>query len=360
MPTLIRDTFERVGYTDNVALMTAIVSDLTEKGLFTQVFPATAWDGTGAVILEPTAQVDVLFVKPDPARGIAPTSWRLAFSIDSNKVIANVATSIQLQDDGTVARATWDAEAKNPGEFVLVDRSHLDVLGQSVYPMSYAYSISDHGLFLGIWDQSTDEYQDERNYVSPSFRWFAVQRPVAHDTGEVMVTGHQPVFCVYTVIEEGMVALRDSQIPNVAPKTGATAGSNFDVEINGVFFRKAIAQFHRRFTVREKDVYRPSLAKPADMNSEDGNAILNSTYQVSISEDHRYVVTIPKGLNTTRFSYPQELDMIAFTSADVVGHTSVVDVPTYGATYRFRAMPANRTRNTGMRILCRVKADTTP
>lgn len=361
MPTQIRDTRERIGFIDCASMAMSLVSDLLENNLFTQVFPATAWNGTGPVILEPTTQVDVLYTKPDPGRGINPTSWRLALTVDGRKLICNVATSLQLQDDGTVARATWDAEAKNPGEFVLVDRTHLDSLGEPIYPMSYHYSVSDHGLFVGVWDQSTDEFQDEKNYISPAFRWFVVQRPVTHDTGEVYVGGHQPVFCVYTVIEQGLVQIRDSQMPNLPQKGAtATAGSNFDVEINGAFYRKATAQFHRRFTVREKDVFRPSLPKPADINSEDGNAILNSTFQVSIAEDHRYVVTIPKGLNTSRFSYTHELDMIAFTSADVVGHTSVLDVPTYGATYRYKAMPANRTRNTGMRILSRVKPDTTP
>ena len=366
MSTLIRDSLERVGFTSNAVLMTAVVSDLLSKGLFVKVFPTGAWTGNGTVILEPTSQVDALYVKPNMAGGITPTSWRLAFTVLGQQVIANIATSLQLQDDGTVARATWDAEIKNPGEFVLIDRQHLDILGESVYPMSYTYSVSDHGLFLGIWDQSTDEYQDENNYISPNFRWFVVQRPVEHDTGAVFLGGYQPVFCVYTTIEKSFAPLRDSQLPYLekenanSPNTNNGHNTSFDIEVNGAFFREATVQCHRKFVVREKDIFRPSLAKPADMNTEDGNAILNSNYQVSISEDHRYVVTIPKGLNTSRFSYPHELDMIAFTSADVIGHTSSVEVPTYGNTYKYRAMPANRTRNTGMRILCRVKSDTTP
>lgn len=388
MPSYMRDFNERVGIVDNVTLVQGIVADLRKDGYLTQVFPQEDWTGLGPVILEPSTQVDFLYTKPNAEAGINPTSWRIAFWLDEEKVMVNVATSLQLMDDGTIARATWDAEAKNPGEITFVDRSHLDSTGQAVYPMTSTVSISDHGIFIGVWDHSTDEYQDENNYISPSFRWINVQRAVTHDTGNVYLDGHQPVFCVYTVMEKGYFPLRESQLPYLAPassgsSTGGTtnvgtggasgggssvsppgvqqqpSGPDYDIQVGDVIYRKATGQMHRRFVVRERNIYRPSLSRPADQNTEDVNAILNSSYQVSIAEDQRYVVTIPKGLNTTRFSYTHELDQIAFTSADVIGHTSILDVATYGTTYRYRAMPANRTRNTGMRILCRVLPTTT-
>lgn len=349
MPSLMRATLERSGFTEVPLLAKSLVSSLLENGMFTQVFPVGFWDGTGTVILEPSVQVDPLFV-PLSGSVTTPTSWRLALTVtEEMKITVNIATALQLQNDGTIARANWGGETKNPGEFLFLDRSHLDELAAPTYPMSYLISISDHGLFLGIWDQSTDEWQDENNYISPAFRWFVVQRPVSHDLGNVLVTGQEPVMCVYTVIERGLVALRDSVLP-----------LETDVEINGVYYRMATAQFHRKFTVREKDVFRPSLTRPADSNSEDSGAVLNSSNQVAISEDHRYIITVPKGLNTSRYAYTHELDMIASTSADVIGHTSVVDVPNYGTEYRYKAMPANRTRNTGMRILARVVPTITP
>lgn len=384
----MRSHYEKMGFIDNVSLMQSIIVDMTENGMFKKVFPAAAWDGTGPVILEPSTQVDVLFTPPNRDAGINPTSWRVAFWLDGNNIIANVATSLQLADDGTIASATWDVEALNPGQFIFVNRTHLDEISQAIYPMTYTLSISDHGFYLGVWDQATDEYQDEANYISPSFRWMVVQRPVDHVTGDVYIDGHEPVFCVYTTVEEGWFPLRETQLVHLPKQLGNTAGGtggssgngtgtstpgvqgqqkegeeeyprrDQDLIVGDLAYRWATGQVHRRFTVREKNIYRPSLTHRADQNTEDCNAILNSNYQVSISEDKRYVITLPKGLNTTRHSYTQELDLIAFTSADVIGHTSVVDLEVYGESYRYRAMPANRTRNTGMRILSRVLLDT--
>ena len=89
---------------------------------------------------------------------------------------------------------------------------------------------------------------------------------------------------------------------------------------------------------------------PADVTTEDGNAILNAHRQVATSEDNKYVITIPKGLNTTRYAYTHELDMIGYTSADVIGEGTEVDLPLYEGEFKFRALAANRQRNTGMRI----------
>ena len=50
--------------------------------------------------------------------------------------------------------------------------------------------------------------------------------------------------------------------------------------------------------------------------------------------------------------------MIGYTSADVIGEGTEVDLPLYESSYRFRALAANRQRNTGMRILYRINTDT--
>jgi hypothetical protein len=157
------------------------------------------------------------------------------------------------------------------------------------------------------------------------------------------------VFCVYTVYEEGMIPrLSIEPIPS-------TNGGTQPIVVNGVYYKKVMAQFCRKFAVRESDVFRPSLTRAADQNVEDSAAIINTTYQVSVSEDNRYVVTIPKGLNTTRYAYTHELDMLAYTSADVIGQWSEIELDVYGGNkYLYKSLLANRIKNTGMRILCRV------
>lgn len=115
--------------------------------------------------------------------------------------------------------------------------------------------------------------------------------------------------------------------------------------------------------VRESDILKPSLPKSATVNSEDNRAIINAESMVSISEDNKYVVMFPNGLNTARHSYTQELDLIGYTSADVVSQYSEVPLTVYGeATPRiYKALNANKPNNTGMRILMLTQsADVTP
>ena len=85
-----------------------------------------------------------------------------------------------------------------------------------------------------------------------------------------------------------------------------------------------------KFVVREADVLRPSIPVSATRNFPDSNSIINSNQQISITENNEYVITFPTGLNTARYAYTEELDMIAFTSADVISHESTAQVTVYG------------------------------
>lgn len=137
----------------------------------------------------------------------------------------------------------------------------------------------------------------------------------------------------------------------------------------------------RRFIVREKDIVAPypiqqyikdgiapasntspaydyselgqQFGVPADEHSVDYAAVMNSKQQVAISEDNKYVITFPNGLNTSRYTYTHELDLIAYTSADVVSAGTDIEITVYGeATPRvYTALTSNGPNNTGMRIL---------
>jgi hypothetical protein len=329
----------------------------------------------------------------------------LKVSTADQTLTINAATSIQLKDDGSIASASWKNEPRNPGQINnFVDRRHIkEPSASAVYPMTYALTVTDHGIFLAIWDQAFDERQDEMNFISPALRWILIQRPVDNKSGEPIVTGKAPVYCVFTTIGSGTVPVNEkvshrhagvdhSLSPNLI-KIGETPSDEMFVEDgNGAkvypgamvrpyllgnpmtwkgdpntayhwrqYFRLANAvQVHQRFTVCESDIHRPSLTVSADQDSEDANAILNANRQVATSEDNKYVVTIPKGLNTTRYAYTHELDMIGYTSADVIGEGTIIDLPLYEGDYRFQALAANRQRNTGMRILFRMNNEGDP
>lgn len=374
MPTTIHYTGVHGPFTKVQDLLADLAPRLTADGMFTQVYPTALTVGaTGPFIFEPTNKVDSL-------RGVdnSKPTWRMAFTQDESKetISVNIATKIQIKDDGSIATGQgWTTEkttladgksvTRNPGELKkFVDRSHLVLPGDSfnlcaVYPMSYALTVSDHGVFLGIWDNAMDDYQNEFDNVSPAFRWFVIQRPVDNQTGEPLVTGRAPVFCAYTTMALGYVQSSPEYhhtIPgfNIQIPDGGGVIPEFQYGELYILMRKAVAQFHYKFVVCEEDVFRPSLSTLADMSQPDSNPIFNSAQMVSVSEDNKYVVTIPKGLNTPRYAYTHELDMMAYTSADVIGMHTEVELPVYGGTQKYRALVANRLKNTGMRILYRV------
>ena len=407
-PTVIHDCVNVPGFKNVQYLAQHLVKRLTAKSLFTQVFPAGVYDGTGRVVLEPTNLVD-------PMRGElndTPT-WRICLDINAadQTMTIHAATPIQISDTAEIAEAKWSNEPRNPGQINnFIDRRHIkEPKASAVYPLTYALTVSDHGIFLAIWDQAFDERQDEKNYLSPALRWILIQRPVDNKTGATITSGKAPVFCLYTVLGSGTVIsdetfqgcltepqakevkknvkgasvvyvnVRESEYPNKSFKPVLTVNENYYPGNNNHFivnpvtwvgdpdsayywpvFHKATksVQIHHKFVVCEADVHRPSLIVPADQNTEDSNSVLNSTRQVATSEDNKYVITIPKGLNTTRYAYTYELDMIGYTSADVIGEGTEVDLPLYESSYRFRALAANRQRNTGMRILYRINTDT--
>lgn len=188
----------------------------------------------------------------------------------------------------------------------LINRTKRVGKSGASYPLSYRLVITPRGFWLGVWEDATTA-QD-----ATAFNWVLVQRPVDRNTGTVLTTGKCPVFCVN--------------------------GSG------GLF---------SQFVVREADILRPGKRRSAVVNSEDSEAILNSENQVALSEDGKYIVTFPSRLNTSRYRYPHELDMIGITSADVVSQNSDVPLTVYGesAARSYKAMHASGAANTGMRIL---------
>jgi hypothetical protein len=131
-----------------------------------------------------------------------------------------------------------------------------------------------------------------------------------------------------------------------------------------------------KFIVREEDVLHPSIGDreniretwdyanskivttstsyrvPADANTQDSFALLNTTNQVALTEDSKYLVSFIHNLATPRFRYSEELDMIGQTSADVCMAGNDISINAYNETGNriYRALPANNPYNTGLRI----------
>jgi hypothetical protein len=180
----------------------------------------------------------------------------------------------------------------------------------SAYPMSYFLSITPRGVFLSVWEGAASDV--DGNY----FSWMLVQRPVDRDTGATIVSGKAPVFCV------------------------ASVGGQIT-----------------RFVVRESDVLRATWPASATKDDPDTAAIINDKIQVAVSEDNQYVVSFPSRLNTPRYAYTYELDMIGYTSATVVSQNTEVPLTLYNEAQprNYVAVHANQVNSNGMRIVALVK-----
>lgn len=196
------------------------------------------------------------------------------------------------------------------------------------YPINTLLTITDRGMFFGVWEgnfatlQKTGGPSGSDNF----FNWVLVQRPVNRVTGKIMTTGRAPVFC-----------------------------------INSVGYK------YHKFIVRESDVFHPTMGEantadsgqefayrvPADRHSNDSFALLNTTNQIALTEDSKYLVSFLHNLTTPRFRYSDELDMIGQTSADVcmAGNDISFTAYTESGPRKYKALPSNKPYNTGLRIV---------
>lgn len=176
----------------------------------------------------------------------------------------------------------------------------------AAFPMSYQLSITDRGMYLSVWQGAATDTTGE------DFSWLLIQRPVKRDTGLVVTEGKAPVFAVFSV------------------------GNKI-----------------QRFVVRESDIVDASKNISAVEDTIDGTAIINDKRQIGVSESNQYIVNYPSRLNTTRFSYTYELDMIGYASATVVSGTTEIPQTLYGeeSPRTYLGMHANMPANNGMRIV---------
>lgn len=330
----------RSGYTHVGELMLAVINDLTTNGFVTR-FPA-AWvppvDPAGRAAFKVTLEAGPTV---DPLNETALQNkqpWRVQIQVfDKHTAGFTAGTQQSLRTDGTASYGTQGTTTKtlkgplgavggyytknntDPATFApdvtkpaegFINRSSRVLLNaidlSDSFPMTYSLSITPRGVALCIWE----DYVSDSGATAVS--WVLIQRPVNRETGVIVTDGKAPVFCVYSV--------------------------------NGLI---------NRFIVRESDVLRPSDAVDATKDSDYQNAFINALEQVAISEGNKYVVSFMSRLNTTRYAYTHELDMLGYTGADVVSENTDIPLTVYGeATPRkYVSLLANGANNTGMRIV---------
>jgi hypothetical protein len=312
-------------------LVRSLITDLLANG-FTEA--------NGATITESTTQaVLVAGLTVDPLSATQPWRIRLGCGATQNMVQVHAGTQTNINNDGTIYTTgigqqiledtvgqlrrgvAADSAIQGEGRYVLWNNAIYDgggllTIPPQSKPFAYRLSITPRGIAVVAWVEGYDSDGDE-------FFWFVIQRPVDNNTGTVLTTGRCPVFAVWGVGTQSTTALN----PN-----------NSEIW---------------RFTVREIDVDVPTPPKRATVHTPDAHAVINPSKQVAIAEGNQFVIKFPHGFNTQRYMYKHEVDMLAYTSADVISQWSETDVTVYGEAQQrtYKAMNANGPNNTGMRIL---------
>jgi hypothetical protein len=255
------------------------------------------------------------------------------------------------------------------------------------YPMSYRMTITERGIVMYIYDDAAADQADD-------YAWFVVQRTVDNTTGIARTddASRYPTHCMYSCSRESVSArdfgiyfseqaanaqTTDNELSTVYDENGQSYDvsqlesegkslyvlSPFDRE--DYFASEHLAKKIWRFVAREYDILKPwDVHKSATRHEVDSNAVINPLEQLAITDDNRFVITFPTGLTTQRYMYPkEEIDMICFSSSEVVGESSNIPVQTYkpdGSNVdqrRYQGMRSTMPNGNGMRVLILVNGE---
>lgn len=354
------------GFTSQKKMWAAIAKELVDSGAMSIV----TVDGASAAAVPEEISGAVLSATNTMDPLVTDQPWRLCIKVTEDTVRLYAATPTQIQDDGTVSVASrvpigsvldpeyyvpeysgtignyrpkqaadprtptleqdtfffYRGRRQNPsgsdkgcmGSMQFASDAGPIRLIEADYaatPFTFTLTISDHGFAVHTFVEGQDDRGCRQN-------WFCIQRAINQD-GTVVTSGKAPLFCIYSV------------------SGGGSPDAN-TVWADGI----------QRFTVREADVNTPTTSASAVVHSPDAFAVMNPIQQVPFNENGRYDFRLPAGFNTQRYSYPYEIDLIGFGSADTSTNRIPVKVNVYkeAADRTYRAMSANSPKNTGMRL----------
>jgi hypothetical protein len=210
-----------------------------------------------------------------------------------------------------------------------INRINLDRLSGLAIPPSYELTVTQKGIFIGLWDVLSEQN-------GKRFNWLVVQRSVDRISGGIRGRAR--------TTETGKVG---------------TFLTNTQNSVGPVYCVNSVNNLYYQFVVREEDQGGPTIPASAAVNSEDNTAIINPFDQQSITDDGKYVITFLNKLSTNRYRYPDELDMVGTLSADVIGFGTETRISAYDEEKDpikplqrvYRSMPANSPFGTGMRLM---------
>ena len=289
-------------------------------------------------------------------------------------------------DSGDVNRAVrWRNKRKGKGWFKRYPKQISDFAG--TYPMQYRLTMTERGFVFFLMDDSSADQNDD-------YAWVLAQRTVDNQTGipRTDESSRFPLHCLYSCSREtssprdygvyftqqaANLQTAANSVQDVYDESGQQYSiGDLSAEGNSLYILNPydredyladefMAKKIWRFVVREFDILKPwDVHKDCTRHQTDSNAIINPMEQLAITDDNRFVITFPTGLTTQRYMYPkEEIDLISFSSSEVVAQSSNVPMQTYRPdgtntdNRRYQGMMSTLPNGNGMRVLILVNGD---
>lgn len=316
---------QRVTATKLVGLE-ALTRDLVGK-MITAGFTLIAVDGKTGSTVTPTAKSFYLEASDAVDPLYAKQKWGIILAADNTgKTLAiNVLPDNQVnQTDFTAAKRSATVEVGRMSKSGLAANFFIDLVADwkmdatadmSAYPLTYDFITTDHGIALHINAEGFDN-------TGTAFSWFVVQRGV--QAGDTKPGDHSPLFAIFSC-------------------GGGLGGDPDTIKAEAI----------QRYTVIEEGIYSATIPLSAVQPTPDSAPIINPLQQVMIAEGNRAIVLFPQMINTQRYVYFATLDMLGYTSADVLSAGSEVQLNPLKATNKtkYLGMNANGKDNRGMRLM---------
>lgn len=304
------------------ALARSLVADMALNG-----FTVKAVDGAETTQIADTAKKFLLFADVGVDTQATEQPWAVLIEASDVGRFLDVSILPQLQIDETfnpakrsgnttVGRMTDDgSDSKH-----FADMVEWGMEGQadlSVFPLTYDLVVTDHGFAFSMNAEGFDN-------KGTAHSWFVCQRGVTE--GETTVGEKSPLFCIFS-------------------NAGGQKGNPDKLEATSVL----------RYTVIEKNIKSATAPISAVVPTPDGMPIINPIQQVMLGEGNVALVLFPQMINTHRYVYFTTLDLLGYTSADVISASSEVDLKPGAKLVTYRGMNANGSDNRGMRVLFPIK-----
>ena len=316
---------QRVNATKLVGLE-ALTRDLVGK-MIAAGFSLVAVDGTAGTTVTPSGKTFYLLASDAVDPMYQNQKWGIILGADdtTKTLSVNVLPDNQVNDtDYTAAKRSATEEVGRMSKGGLVANFFIDLVNDwkmdeaadmSAYPLTYDFITTDHGIALHINAEGFDN-------KGTAFSWFVVQRGV--QTGDTTPGDHSPLFAIFSC-------------------GGGLAGDPDTIKPEAAL----------RYTVIEDGIFSATLPVSAVQPTPDSAPIINPLQQVMIAEGNRAIVLFPQMINTQRYVYFATLDMLGYTSADVLSAGSEVELnPLKQANKtKYLGMNANGKDNRGMRLM---------